>query len=243
MALAQKPDFKAIEQKWQKFWLDNKIFSFDRKSRKKAFSIDTPPPTVSGDLHMGHAMSYTHFDIIGHYMRQRGFNVLQPMGFDDNGHPTERFVEKLHNIESKNTDKEKFNALVRAEIPKWEARQKEDLIKLGHGYDWEATYSTISPESVALAQRSFIDLYEKGLAYRKEEPTLWCTRCQTALAQADLEDKERETKLNYVYFQTEKEKIEIATTRPQLLPACVGLFVHPDDARYKNLVGKTATVH
>ncbi len=101
MALAPKPDFAAIEAKWQKFWLDNKIFKFDKKSKQPVFSIDTPPPTVSGDLHMGHAMSYTHFDIMGHYMRQRGFNVLQPMGFDDNGHPTERFVEKLHNVESK----------------------------------------------------------------------------------------------------------------------------------------------
>ncbi len=139
--------------------------------------------------------------------------------------------------------KEDFNVLVRKEIPKWEAKYKEDLIKLGHGYDWDATYSTISSESIALAQRSFIDLYKKGLAYRKEEPTIWCTRCQTALAQADLEEKERETKLNYINFSVEGAgQIEIATTRPELLPACVGIFVHPTDERYKKFIGKTAVV-
>ena len=242
MALDQKPDFKSIESKWQKFWLDNKIFKFDKNSKKKVYAIDTPPPTVSGEMHIGHAMSYTHFDVMGHYMRQCGFNVLQPIGFDDNGHPTERFVEKLYNIESKNMDKTKFNELVRREIPKWEETYKRDLIQLGHGYDWDVTYSTISPESLKLAQQSFLDLYKKGLAYRKEEPTIWCVRCQTALAQADLEDKERETNLNYIDFTINKEKITVATTRPEFLPACVGIFVHPDDKRYKNLIGKEATV-
>ena len=247
MALAPKPDFKQIEEKWQKFWLANKIFSFDLRSKKKVFSIDTPPPTVSGGLHMGHATSYSHFDIIGHYMRQRGFNVLQPIGFDDNGHPTERYVEKLHGVDSKNMDRAEFNALVRKEIPKVEENFKKDFIALGHGYDWDITYSTISPEAVRLAQLSFLDLHEKGLAYRKEEPTIWCPRCQTALAQADLEPKERETKLNFIDFKLKTEDrelktIQIATTRPELLPACVGIFVNPSDKRYKKFIGKTATV-
>jgi valyl-tRNA synthetase len=242
MALDPKPDFKLIEARWQKFWLDNKIFKFDKNSKKKVYAIDVPPPTVSGEMHIGHALSYTHFDVMGHYMRQCGFNVLQPIGFDDNGHPTERFVEKLYNVESKAMDKAEFNELVRKEIPKWEETYKRDLIKLGHGYDWDITYSTISPESTKLAQLSFLDLHKKGLAYRKEEPTIWCVRCQTALSQADLEEKERETKLNYIDFTINKEKITVATTRPEFLPACVGIFVHPDDKRYKKLVGKEATV-
>lgn len=242
MALDPKPDFKSIESKWQKFWLDKKVFSFDRKSKKPVFSIDTPPPTVSGPLHLGHAFSYTHFDVLGHYMRQKGFNVLQPIGFDDNGHPTETYVEKLKGIESKAMDKAKFNEIVRQEILKLEESYKKDLISLGHGYDWDLTYKTISPESVKFVQTSFLDLYKKGLAYQKEEPTIWCTRCQTALAQADLEDKERETKLNYIDFKIDGGKIEIATTRPEFLPACVGIFVHPDDKRYKKFIGKEAVV-
>ncbi|MCX6774527.1 MAG: class I tRNA ligase family protein, partial [DPANN group archaeon] len=242
MALASKPDFKAIEAKWQNFWLDKKIFKFDKKSKNPIFSIDVPPPTVSGDLHIGHATSYTHFDVMGHYMRQRGYNVLQPIGFDDNGLPTERFVEKMHKIESKNMDKAEFNKIVLKEIPKVEETYKKDLISLGYGYDWDITYSTISSESTKLVQTSFLDLYKKGFAYRKEAPTIWCPRCQTAMAQADLEDKEKETKLNYLNFKVDKSVIEIATTRPEFLPACVGIFVHPDDKRYKKFVGKEAEV-
>ncbi|MFH0869217.1 MAG: valine--tRNA ligase, partial [archaeon] len=242
MALDPKPDFKSIESKWQKFWLDKKVFAFDKKSKKPVFSIDTPPPTISGDLHIGHATSYTHFDVMGHYMRQKGFNVLQPIGFDDNGHPTERYVETLHKIDSKRMGKLEFNTLVRKEIPKLEEIYKKDLISLGQGYDWDVTYKTVSPESVKLVQTSFLDLYKKGFAYRSEAPTIWCTKCQTALAQADLEDKERETKLNYIDFKVDNQVLQIATTRPEFLPACVGVFVHPDDKRYKKFVGKSAVV-
>jgi valyl-tRNA synthetase len=242
MALAAKPDFKAIEAKWQKFWLDKKIFKFDKKSKNPIFSIDVPPPTVSGDLHIGHAVSYTHFDVMGYYMRQRGYNVLQPIGFDDNGHPTETFIEKTHKIASKNMDKVEFNNIVLKEIPKVEETYKKDLISLGYGYDWDLTYSTVSSDSMKLVQTSFLDLYNKGFTYRKEAPTIWCTKCQTALAQADLEDKEKETKLNYLNFKVDKSIIEIATTRPEFLPACVGIFVHPDDKKYKKFVGKEAEV-
>ena len=241
--LPVRPDFNEIEARWQKLWEETKTYTFNRRSNKKVFSIDTPPPTVSGDLHMGHAMSYTHFDVIGRYKRMRGFNVLQPLGFDDNGHPTETFVEKQHEVYSKDMPKGEFNALVMKEIPKLESEFKRDFIELGHAYDWSITYSTISSDCQKIAQLSFIDLFKKKLAYREEAPTIWCTRCQTALSQADLDDEERETRLNYLYFSLEDNtKLEIATTRPELLPACVGIFVNQEDVRYSQLIGKKAKV-
>jgi valyl-tRNA synthetase len=242
MALAPKPDFKTIEAKWQKFWEAKQIYKFDSKSKKPLYTIDTPPPTISGDLHMGHGVSYTGFEFIARYKRMAGFNVFFPIGFDDNGHPTELYVEKKHNIKSTDLPREKFIELCRKETELLEKKAKEDFTKLGHSYDWNLFYSTISPHAVKTAQLSFLDLHNKKLVYRTEEPGLWCTHCQTALSQADIDDLEKETVLNYLDFQItdSKEKIQIATTRPELLPACVAIAVNPDDKRYQKLVGKFA---
>ncbi|MBI4095664.1 MAG: valine--tRNA ligase, partial [DPANN group archaeon] len=243
MALAPKPDFKVIESKWQKFWLDNKIYKFDPKSKKNVFSIDTPPPYISGNPHMGHGVSYTGFEFIARYKRMKGFNVFFPIGFDDNGHPTERYVEKKHNIRSTDVPRQKFIELCRQETEILEKTAKESFVRLGHSYDWDLFYSTISDKAIKTAQLSFLDLYKKKLAYRTEEPGLWCVECQTALSQADVEDEERETKLNFIDFKLENSgTLQIATTRPELLPACVGIFVHPEDARYKKFIGKNAVV-
>ena len=251
MALTPKPDFKAIEAKWQEFWLANKTYKFDPASKKKVFAIDTPPPYVSGELHMGHGVSYTGFEFIARYKRMTGFNVFFPIGFDDNGQPTERFVEKKYKIKASETPRDKFIELCLKETELITKIAKEQLTRLGHSYDWDLFYSTISPKAVKVAQQSFLDLYKKKLVYRAEEPGLWCVNCQTALSQADVEDKERETTLNYIDFdldsgqKTKNQKpktIQIATTRPELLPACVGIFVHPEDKLYKNLVGKSAVV-
>jgi len=235
---------KEAEPRIQKFWLDNNIFKFDSKSTKKIFSIDTPPPTISGKLHMGHAMSYTHTDFIARYKKMKGFNVFFPIGFDDNGQPTERYIEKKFNINLSKTTKKEFVTLVKKEISPVEEEYKNNLISLGHTHDWSLLYKTINDNCAKIAQLSFIDLYSKDLIYRNEEPTIWCTSCKTALSQADLEDVTRETKLNYIYFKLKgsDKKIEIATTRPEFLSACVGIFVHPKDKRYKNLVGKKAIV-
>ena len=241
--LSKKYDPKQVEEKWQKKWEEWKIYKFDNESENIAFSIDTPPPTVSGNLHLGHAMSYTHFEIIARFKRMMGFNVFLPIGFDDNGQPTERLIEKKYNIKPNEISREEFNELVKKEINPVEEGYKKDLIRLGHSHDWSNFYQTISPYCTKTAQFSFLDLYNKKFIYRAEEPTIWCPYCQTALSQADVEDKKRITKLNYIYFELEGgEKIEIATTRPELLSSCVGIFVHPDDERYKNLVGEKAIV-
>ncbi len=241
--MQKRPNFKKIEKHWQKYWEKNKIYKFDAKSKKPIYSIDPPPPTVSGKFHMGHAFSYTHFDIIARYKRLRGFNVFMPIGWDDNGHPTERYVEKKFNINIHAMSRKKFNALVKKEIAKVEKQYKADMVSLGYSPDWDCFYRTISNYCARTSQLSFLDLYNKKLVYRAEEPTIWCIFCRTALAQADIEDKQRDTKLNYIYFELEnKKKIKIATTRPELLPACVGVFVHPKDRRHKKLVGKTAKV-
>lgn len=236
-------DIHAIEKKWQDFWQKEKIYSFDQKSKKKIFSIDTPPPYISGRPHMGHAYSYTLFDVIARFKRMRGFNVLLPIGFDDNGHPTERYVETKYNIRSSDLPREQFIELCRKETENLEKVAKTDLIRFGFGFDWDFFYSTIGKLAIKTAQYSFIDLYYKKLIYRGEEPSLWCPYCQTALSQADVEDSERDTSLFYIKFKLKNKKdITIATTRPEFLAACVGIFVNPNDKRYEKLVGKKAIV-
>ncbi len=243
MALSQKPDFKEIEQRWQKFWLANQIYKFDAKSKKKTFSIDTPPPYISGSLHMGHGVSYTGFEFIARYKRMKGFNVFFPIGFDDNGHPTERFVEKKYGIRSSDVPRQKFIDMCRHETEELEKTAKESFVKLGHSYDWNLFYSTISDKAIEVSQQSFLDLHKKKLVYRTEEPGLFCVDCQTALSQADVEDEQRNTKLNFIDFALKDGgTIQIATTRPEMLPACVGIFVHPDDKRYKKFLTKKAIV-
>lgn len=236
-------DAKEVEAKVQRFWQDKNIFKFNLKSKKPVFSIDTPPPTVSGNLHLGHALNYTQFEIIARFKRMKGFNVFFPIGFDDNGHPTERFIEKEYNVDLEKTSKIEFITLVKEKIKGLEEQYKKDLIRLGHSYDWSMLYKTIEDNCAKIAQLSFIDLYKKNLVYRSEEPTIWCTSCKTALSQADVEDKKRKSILYYIDFELEDgNKITIATTRPEFLPACVGVFVHPEDKRYEKLIGKKAKV-
>ena len=261
MALDQKPNFKEIESKWQAYWLANQIYKFDSpkpskarlgpakpnvslgKSKKKIFSIDTPPPYISGNLHMGHGVSYTGFEFIARYKRMKGFNVFFPIGFDDNGHPTERFVEKKYGIRSSDVPRQKFIDMCRHETEELEKVAKESFVKLGHSYDWNLFYSTISDKAIKISQLSFLDLHKKKLVYRAEEPGLFCVDCQTALSQADVEDEQRKTKLNFIDFKlADGGTIQIATTRPEMLPACVGIFVHPDDKRYKKFLTKRAIV-
>lgn len=245
MALAKKPNFKAIEKKWQKWWDKWKIYKFDPKSKKKLYTIDTPPVYASaGHLHVGHALSYTQFEFFARYFRMAGYNVYFPPGYDDNGLPTEKFVEEKYGISKATTTKAEFRKLCIKESQKVEKEYTDRVYKaLGHSYDWDLLYTTISPEAQKVSQTSFIELYKQGDIYRAKEPTLWCPYHQTALAQAEVEDKTRTTKLSYIKFKlVDGKSISIATTRPELLPACVGIFVHPDDKRYKKLVGKSATV-
>jgi len=240
--MEKKYDWRKSENKLQNFWEKNKIYSFNKKSKKKIFSIDTPPPTISGDIHMGHAFSYTHTDIIARYKRMQGFNVFYPFGFDNNGLPTERLVEKEKNVQAKKMSREKFNKLCLQVSGKYEKKFKKFWSNLGLSVDWSLLYSTIEPRVQKLSQRSFIDLYKKGREYRKEAPTIWCPHCETAIAQVELEDKELSSTFNNILFEIEGKQVEIGTTRPELLPSCVAVFVHPDDEKNKHLIGKEAKV-
>lgn len=239
-------DFKKIEEKWRKYWEKEDIYKFDSKSKKKIYSIDTPPPYASsGHLHVGHALHYTQFEMMARIMRLLGREVYFPPGFDDNGLPTEKYVEEKLGINKAKTNRASFRELCLKESKKAEEHYTEAVFKaLGHSYDWSLLYQTISPESQKVAQTSFLKLVKKGDAYRKEEPVIWCSHHETALAQAEVEDLDRTTKLNYVDFDVadSNEKVTIATTRPEFLPACVGIFVHPKDSRNKGLIGKELIV-
>jgi len=229
---------KKREPIWIKFWEKNKIFKFETKSQKSVFSIDTPPPYVSAEhLHVGHVMSYSQAEFIAHFMRMRGYNVFYPMGFDDNGLPTERFVEKKYQIDKSKISRKEFTKLCLRETKIGAKIYKKLWQRLGISVDWSKIYSTINPLCQKIAQWSFIDLYKKGLIERREEPIYWCVSCQTSLSQADLEDKEEKSYLNFIEFKIAgtNQFLSIATTRPELLPACVAVFFHPNDQRYQNL--------
>ena len=239
-------DFKKIEEKWKAFWEKEKIYKFNPNSKKKIYSIDTPPPYASsGHLHVGHALHYTQFEIMARAMRMLGFNVYFAPCFDDNGLPTEKYVEEKLKIDKNKINRAEFRKLCLKESKKVEENYSKNVFKkLGHSYDWDLLYTTISPEAQKVAQMSFLKLVEKGDCYNAKEPTIWCPHHETALAQAEVEDLERTTKLNYLNFNIvdSKEKISIATTRPEFLPACVGIFVNPKDDRYKKLIGKEVVV-
>ena len=239
-------DAKKVEEKWRKYWEKEKIYKFNSKSGKKIYSIDTPPPYASsGHLHVGHALHYTQFEIIARIMRLLGKEVYFPPGFDDNGLPTEKYVEEKLGINKAKTNRADFRKLCLQETQRVEKDYSENVFKkLGHSYDWNLLYQTISPEAQKVAQTSFLRLIKKGDCYRAEEPVIWCPYHETALAQAEVEDLARETKLNYVDFDVvnSSERVTIATTRPEFLPACVGIFVNSQDKKNSKLIGKELVV-
>ena len=243
MQLPKRPEMN--EQKMQKWWEEKGFFKFNPNSDKPIYSIDVPPPYASaGHLHVGHALHYTQFEIIVRFKRMRGYNVYFPPCFDNNGLPTEKYVEEKLGISKKDVSRKEFREICLRESRKVEKIYANNVFRrLGHSYDWSLLYTTIDYEAQKVAQWSFIDLYNKGEIYRAKEPTIWCTKHETALAQAEVEDMQRTTTLYTIIFDlVDGGRIEIATTRPELLPACVGIFVHPGDDRYKHLVGKKARV-
>jgi valyl-tRNA synthetase len=205
------------------------------------FTVDTPPAYVSADhLHVGHAMSYSQPDFVVRYRRMRGERVFYPMGFDDNGLPTERYVEETHGIRAADMPRAEFVALCLAETRRVGALYEDVWRRLGLSVDWSLRYSTIDERCQRTAQTSFLKLREAGYLRRAEDPVLWCPLDRTALAQADIEDSERAGVLHAITFHGAGGRpLEIATTRPELLPACVALYHHPADARYAGLESAT----
>ncbi|MCR5755098.1 MAG: valine--tRNA ligase [Acetatifactor sp.] len=238
----KKYDFKNTEKALEHFWQENDIYKYRNGKEKKIFSIDTPPPTVSGKLHIGHVFSYTQAEMIARFKRMQGYDVFYPFGFDDNGLPTERLVEREEKIHANMLPRSAFRQKCTQTIKKYESEFKDLWKSLGFSVDWDLQYQTISDLSQRISQKSFLELAKNGKAYMKESPVLWCTECQTSIAQAELETRECETTFNYLNFETPKGSLLIATTRPELLAGCVCIFVHPDDERFKQYVGATAKV-
>lgn len=238
----QKYDFRAAETSLLASWADSPVYKWDESvAAELDYVIDTPPPTVSGTLHVGHVYSYTQADIIARFFRMHGRNVLYPIGWDDNGLPTERLVEKIKKVRGGNMAREEFVALCREVIPEYEDQFRDLFSRLGLSVDWSREYQTISDESRAVSQLSFLDLFEKGVLERRLEPTLWDPADRTAIAQSEVEDMERVGLLNTLAFGLEDGgSIEIATTRPELLGGCGALMIHPDHPKAKDLVGKRA---
>jgi valyl-tRNA synthetase len=194
-------------------------------------------------MHMGHAFAFSQQDFIARYKKMRGFNVFHPMGFDNNGLATALMVEKKKGIKQKNFSRDDFTKLVLKETAEEEKKMRAAFEGIGISFDWSLLYRTIDDLARKTAQYSFLDLHRQGRLYQKDAPTMWCPSCETAVAQAELEDREIESTFNDIVFKTRQGKeVIIATTRPELLPACVAVFVHPTDSRYKDLVGKTLKV-
>jgi len=220
-------DFKEVEPRIQKFWEEEKIFKF-KGGKGPSYSIDTPPPTVSGEMHIGHAFSYAQQDFIARFRRMNG-SVLYPFGTDDNGLPTEKLVEKLKKVKSKDMSREDFIKLCLETLKEITPAFTEDWKRLGISADYNIFYSTIDDNSRKISQKNFINLYKKSEVYKKSFPTLWCPECQTAIAQAELEDKEKTTDLVYIKGKIEDSSFIIyATTRPELHPACIGISLKED---------------
>ena len=262
----EKPSLENVEPKWIDSWDQNGTYSFDRSAtRDNVFSIDTPPPTVSGSLHMGHVFSYTHTDTVARFWRMRGKSVFYPMGWDDNGLPTERRVQNYYGVscDASVSYVSNFKPPFRGDPPKdhravpisrpnfielceeltaEDEKIFEDLFRrLGLSVDWSLLYTTIEDRSRRASQRAFLRNLARGEAYTQEAPTLWDVDFRTAVAQAELEDRDRPGAYHTIAFHKSDGSgdVLIDTTRPELLPACVALIAHPDDPRYQPLFGKT----
>lgn len=236
-------DHKAREKFWQERWEQSDVYRFrDDKPREQTFVIDTPPPTVSGVLHMGHIFSYTQADFVARFQRMKGMDVFYPMGFDDNGLPTERLVEKIREKKaSQYESREAFVAACREVVKDAEEDFRKLFKSTALSVDWRLEYQTISDDVRTLSQASFLDLLRKGEAYRDFRPTYWDWVDQTAIAQAEIENKELPGVMNEIAFALEDgAPLVIATTRPELLGACVAVMYHPEDSNAAKYQGKFA---
>src|SRR5436853_837616 len=193
MGFPQRYDAAEAERRWQAAWARERIYEFAPDDPRPIFAIDTPPPTISGEMHIGHVYSYVQAEAMARFWRMQGYNVYYPFGFDDNGLPTERFVERHRGIHARDVGRAQFIATCLEVSREVEDRFERFWQSLGMSVDWRLRYSTIDPSARRTSQWSFIDLYRKGLVYRAQAPNPWCITCQTAIAQAEMEDVERTT--------------------------------------------------
>jgi len=264
VVVPDKPALEGLEATWSQRWKDDETYAFDRtRTRDQVYSIDTPPPTVSGSLHVGHVFSYTHPDLVARYQRMRGKEVFYPMGWDDNGLPTERRVQNYYGVRCDPSlpydadfvppakpDPKRQVPVSRpnfVELCEQLVLQDEKVFEqlwrtLGLSVDWQQHYTTIGPKARVASQRAFLRNLARGEAYLQESPTLWDVTFQTAVAQAELEAREYAGAYHRVAFhRAGADPVYIETTRPELIPAVVALVAHPDDERYRPLFGTTVT--
>ncbi|QZA89302.1 valine--tRNA ligase [Salinarchaeum sp. IM2453] len=266
-SLTGEYDPREVESRWQQEWVDQQTYTYDPETADPdlTFTIDTPPPTVSGSLHMGHLYGFTLQDMIARFRRMYDGNALYPFGYDDNGIASERLTERELGIQHGDFSRREFQEKCREVCQEYESEFTEKVQGLGASVDWTRTYKTIEPRVQQISQLSFIDLYEQGREYRQRAPAIWCPECQTAISQVEMEDAERDSHYNDIAFTLKElggnapeavgnedqeyptpvetgDDIVISTTRPELLPACVAMFVHPEDKQNAHLVGGTAEV-
>ena len=228
------------EVEWQRKWQKDNLHKFTGDGTKPRYIIDTPPPYPTGSIHMGHVLNWVYIDMIARYKRMNGFDVLFPQGWDCHGLPTEVKVEEIHNIRKNDVPRKEFRDMCIDLTHENIAKMRSQMQSLGFSQDWSREFVTMTPEYKRKTQLSFLKLYDQGLIYRDVHPVNWCPRCETAIAFAEVEYHENETYLNYLEFpEVEGDgNVLIATTRPELLCACVAVVVHPEDERYKHLKGK-----
>jgi valyl-tRNA synthetase len=243
MELPKHYDAHASEKKWMLYWEKEGIYKFDPKSKAEIYSVDTPPPTVSGKMHIGHAFSFSQQDFIVRFHRMLGKNVFCPFGTDDNGLPTERLVEKMKNVKGQFMERKEFVKLCLETLKEIRPRYVQDWKSIGMSCDWDIFYTTINEHCQRTSQRSFLELHKMGRIYRKYAPVMVCPNCATAIAQVELEDVQRNSKLYHIKVEVDgKDSLTFATTRPELMMACIAISVHPDDKRYKEFIGKKAVI-
>lgn len=237
--------FTEIEGKWQAKWEEMGIYHYDWNDKtRQPFSIDTPPPYPSGELHMGNVLNWTYFDMVARFKRMQGYNVLFPQGWDCHGLGIEIQVEKANNIRKRDLPSDQFRGMCMALVDKYIGMMKEGILKLGASIDWTTEYKTMDPDYWRRTQLSFIQLYEKGFMYRGTHPVNWCTRDETAIADAEVDHVKKEGFLHYIkfYLAGSEEYLLIATSRPEFIPACVAVQVNPKDERYGKYVGRKINV-
>ena len=243
--LPKKYNFAEIERKWQQKWEEMGIYHFDWNDKHRpTYSVDTPPPYPSGEFHMGNILNWTYFDIVARYKRMRGFNVLFPQGWDCHGLSVEIQVEKEHKIRKRDVPPAQFRKWCEQLIERYIAIMKDAVLKLGCSIDWTTEYRTMDPDYWRRTQLSFILLKKKGYMYQGTHPVNWCPRCETAIADAEVDYEKQTGTLHYIRFPLEdsQEYLLIATSRPEFIPACVAVEVNPEDERFKKYIGKKIIV-
>ena len=242
MTLSKRYNPRTREPELRDWWQANGIYHFDPQSDAPIYAIDTPPATVSGNLHLGHTYSYSHTDFMARFWRMNGRNIYYPMGYDDNGLPTERLIEKREGVSVQQIGRQAFIERCLAVSAAAEKEYEALWQRLGLSIDWRQTYRTIDERSRRISQWSFLDLFRKGLVYRQQAPAIWCPECQTAIAQAEVDDLTRDSEyVTLAFGLPDGSTLPIATTRPELLAACVAVFVHPEDGRFQHLLNQQAT--